>query len=135
MMYCLACKQENPNSATECSNCGADLNLVKVIFCNSCLAENRKAATHCIDCGADLQATRKKFSEELTERALTANRRVYGLVSGAIASAFFGLGCAVLFPQIFFHKLAFYSGLLIVFAAARYCGLRLADSINDTSVR
>jgi ribosomal protein L34E len=134
MLYCHKCPAENHNSATHCVDCGADLQSVRVIFCNACLAENYRSATHCIDCGADLQVVRKKFSEELRERSLIVNRGVFGLVGGAVASAFYGLGCAVLVPDIFLHKLAFYTGLLIVFVVARYCGHLLADAINDTSL-
>ena len=134
MLYCHKCPAENHNSATQCVDCGADLQVVRVIFCNACLAENYRSATQCIDCGADLQTARKTFSQELQEKSLVVNRGVIGLVSGAIVSALYGLGCAVLVPGIFLHKLVFYTGLLIVFVAARYCGLRLADSINDTSL-
>ena len=134
MMYCRVCQADNPNSATQCGNCGADMTAIRVLFCNECLAENRRSATHCVDCGADLQVTRKKFSEELKERSLVANRGTYGLVGGAIASAFYGLGCAVLFPDVFRHLLYFFVGLLIVFVSARFCGLKLADFINDDSL-
>ena len=134
MMYCRECRADNPNSATHCGNCGADLKAVRVVYCNECLAENRRSATHCIDCDADLQVVRKSFSEEMRQRAPVANRGNYGVVSGTIASAFFGFACAVLFPNIFQHRLVFYSGLLFVFVAARYCGQRLADFVNDTSV-
>ena len=101
MMYCRECRADNPNSATHCGNCGADLQAVRVVFCNECLAENRRSATHCVDCGADLQVVRKTFSEEMRQRAPVANRGTYGLVGGAIASAFFGLACAVLIEQIY----------------------------------
>lgn len=104
------------------------------MFCHACLAENRDSATHCVDCGAKLHRVDKPFSEELQEMSLVANRRVYGLVSGAIMASIYGLFCAALFPEVFSHKTAFLIGLAMVFLLARFCGRMLANAINDTSV-
>ena len=103
------------------------------MFCHECLAENRDTATHCKECGAKLHVVDKPFSEELREKSLAANSSVYGWVSGSIAAGFYGLACAVLFPQIFTNKLVFLIGLVLVFAAARFGGRLVADAINDTS--
>jgi hypothetical protein len=105
-----------------------------MMFCHECLAENYDTATHCVECGAKLHVVGKTFSEEFQEKSLVANRRAYGLVGGAIASAFYGLGCAVLVPNIFTHKLFFFAGLVVVFAVARSCGRLLANALNDTSL-
>jgi hypothetical protein len=104
-------------------------------FCHECLAENYDSAARCRECGAKLHVVGKSFSEEYQEKALVANRRVYGLVAGAIAAGFYGLGCAVLFPDIFSHMFYFFAGLLVVFALARACGRGLANALNDTSLK
>ena len=103
-------------------------------FCHECLAENYDSATHCVECGAKLHVVGKKFSEEFQEKSLVVSRRVFGLVGGAIASAFYGLGCAVLIPNVFTHKLYFFAGLVLVFVIARFCGRLLANALNDTSL-
>ena len=105
-----------------------------MMFCHACLAENYDKATHCVECGAKLHVVGKKFSEEFQEKALVANRAVYGGVSGAIAAGLYGLGCAVLAPGIFTHKLIFFAGLVAVFAVACFCGRLLANALNDTSL-
>jgi len=105
-----------------------------MMFCHACLAENYDNAKHCIECGAKLHVVGKTFSEEFQEKALVANRTVYGWVSGAIAAGLYGLGCAVLAPAIFSHKLVFFTGLVTVFAVAWSCGRMLANALNDTSL-
>ena len=104
-------------------------------FCHECLAENYDSAARCKECGAKLHVVGKTFSEEYQEKSLVANRGVFGMVGGAIAAAFFGLGCAVLFPDIFTHKSYFLAGLLIVFALARACARALANALNDPSLK
>ena len=103
-------------------------------FCHECLAENYDSAALCVECGARLHVVGKSFSEEYQEKTLVANRAVYGMVAGSIASACYGLVCAVLVPDIFLHKLFFFAGLLIVFGSARFCGRLLANALNDTSL-
>jgi ABC-type Co2+ transport system permease subunit len=103
-------------------------------FCHECLAENYDSAAHCVECGAKLHVVGKTFTEEFQEKSLTANRRVYGWVGGSVASGFYGLGCAVLVPEIFSRKLFFFAGLVAVFVSARFCGRLLANAINDTSL-
>jgi stress-induced morphogen len=105
-----------------------------MMFCHECLAENRDTATHCVECGAKLHVVGKTFAEEFQEKSLVANRNVYGMVSGAIASGFYGLACAVLFPGIFSRKIIFFIGLVVVFVFARFCGRVLANALNDTSL-
>lgn len=102
--------------------------------CHQCLAENYNWAKHCAECGTKLHVVGKSFSDEFHEKALIANRRVYGLVGGAIASGFYGLACAVLVPEIFSRKLYFFAGLLAVFFSARFCGRLLANALNDKSL-
>ena len=103
-------------------------------FCHECLAENYDSAARCAECGAKLHVIGKSFSEEFQEKALVANRAVYGWVSGAIAGGCYGLACAVLFPDIFSHKLVFLGSLAAVFAIACYGGRALANALNDTSL-
>jgi hypothetical protein len=105
-----------------------------MMFCHACLAENYDTAKHCAECGAKLHVVGKTFSEEFQEKTLVASRGVFGWVSGAIASALYGLGCAVLAPAIFTHKLVFFGGLVAVFALAWTCGRMLANALNDTSL-
>lgn len=104
-----------------------------MMFCHACLAENYDTATRCKECGAKLHVVGKTFSEEFQEKALVANRSVYAWVSGGIAAGFYGLGCAVLFPAIFAHRLVFLAGLVIIFAIAFAAGRMLANALNDTS--
>jgi predicted GNAT superfamily acetyltransferase len=103
-------------------------------YCHECLAENYDSAARCVDCGAKLHVVGKSFSEEFQEKSLVASRRVYGLVGGAVAASGYGLGCAVLFPTIFNHKIYFFAGLAVVFAVARAGGRALATAMNDTSL-